>query len=77
MINNDYLAVAPNGFQYDWDETIWNVGFVFKWSKFYNEWIMTYQRVSVPPKTSLAEVMLKHNIPLFGEYDIFFAIEKE
>ena len=43
----------PDGYQLEWDNTIWNVGYVFRWSNVYDDYLRC-NRITVKPGESLA-----------------------
>jgi hypothetical protein len=47
-------AEPPEGFIEDWNDSIWNVGFVFMWSPVYDDWLSD-GRITVKPGDTLPE----------------------
>ena len=66
----------PDGFTEDWNTTIWNVGFVFRWSEVFECWLDCQIVLTVRPNQTLSEAYeLRMGEPLVVGYDIFFVNE--
>lgn len=64
---------APDGYTEKWDNSIWNVGYVFWWSDFYGKWLDCDHRVTVKPGQTLIDAYPDGRVGLHsGEYGIFF-----
>ena len=65
----------PNGYQLDWDDTIWNVGHVFSWSEPFNGWV-DVGTVTVRPGQTLPEAFLDASgVEMSKDMEIFFLKE--
>lgn len=49
------LREPPAGYVEEYDDTIWNVGHVFRWSEVYEAWLDCSHQITVKPGQSLAE----------------------
>ena len=66
---------VPDGFTGEWDSTIWNVGFVFRWSDVYEVWLDCNISLTVKPGQALCEAFDdRMEGPPRPEYTIFFKI---
>ena len=82
-LDNDFEALCdnqicpvPDGFTDRWDCTIWNVGFVFRWSEVYSGWLNCEIRVTVKPNMALSDAFEdRMDEPMWPEYAIFFLRE--
>ena len=64
---------VPDGYTEEWDDTVWNVGYVFQWSAVYEAWLDHRIRLTVKPGQSLCEAFEAHmDEPMWNEYTIFF-----
>ncbi len=45
----------PDGFQIEWNSTVWNVGYVFQWSEFYEDYLDCNHRITIKPGETLPE----------------------
>ena len=65
----------PEGYQLDWNDQIWNVGYAFRWSEVYGCYL-DEGRMSVRPGDSLPEAFERaFDMPYTSEYEIFFLKE--
>jgi hypothetical protein len=65
----------PDGFQLEWDNTTWNVGFVFIWSDVYECYLQQGQ-ITVKPGDTLTEAFERVvGEPLFSDREVFFVKE--
>jgi len=48
------MREMPEGFRLDWDNTTWNIGFVFEWSEPFKKYILR-GTITIRPNQSLAE----------------------
>lgn len=65
----------PEGFQLDWDDQIWNVGHVFRWSEVYDCYLQE-GLISVRPGDSLSEAFESvFDTPYTLEFEVFFVKE--
>ena len=63
----------PDGFTAEWDFTIWNVGYVYRWSDVCECWLDCEVSVTVKPNVTLDrafEGCMDH--PMWLDYAIFF-----
>jgi len=66
----------PEGYQLEWDNTIWNVGHVFRWSEFYRQYMVERFRITVRPGETLPEAWQReYDSPMGLDYEIFFRKE--
>lgn len=66
------LRPIPDGYCLEWDDTIWNVGHVFRWSPVY-EMFLQCRNITVKPKQTLAEAFeAAYNHPMWNDYEVFF-----
>jgi hypothetical protein len=65
------------GYQEEWDSTTWNMGFVFRWSEFYEAWLDCGIVLTVKPGQTLAEAFeVRMDEPMWKQYSIFFNVDK-
>jgi len=63
----------PDGFKLDWDTTAWSIGFIFKWSEYYKQYI-SERAVTVKPNQSLLEAFESvMEGQMYPDYEIFFS----
>lgn len=68
---------VPDGYTVEWDNTIWNVGHIFRWSDLYEGWLNYEHRVTVKPGQGLGEVFEgATGEPMWLHYRIFFVNEE-
>ena len=66
----------PDGYQLEFNATLWNVGVEFIWSNFYECWLETRYRFTIRPNENIAEAYLREsgeNLPF--DADVFFVKE--
>jgi hypothetical protein len=63
---------VPDGFTAEWNHTVWNVGFVFRWSDVYEAWLACGE-CAVRPGQMLSDAFAEWSgQPMFDDYAIFF-----
>jgi len=63
---------CPAGYTTEWDSSIWNIGFTFQWSEFYQQY-MREGSITIKPGQTLAEAFESViGEPMWPEYEIFF-----
>lgn len=68
---------VPDGYTEKWDKTVWNNGFVFRWSEAYDDWLKCELVVTVKPGQSLWTAFEAHTGgPMWDEYTIFFSSDE-
>ena len=68
-------ADPPEGFIEEWDNSIWNVGFVFRWSSVYEAWLADGM-ISVRPNDTLAQAWDRdrpNELFTTNDFNIFFS----
>ena len=76
ITSRERLNSVPDGYTFEHDDTIWNVGHVFRWSDVYNDYLDCGIRLSIRPEQTIAEVYEREvGEPMFNEYDVFFVKE--
>jgi hypothetical protein len=65
---------VPEGYSQDWDQSIWNVGVVFEWSKYYKKFLLR-GRISLKPGETLVECLERHDYRTNGDFEVFFVEE--
>lgn len=62
----------PDGFQLDWDTSIWNVGHVFQWSEVWKKFACI-GTVTVKPNEDIAQSLERLDYdPLNSDIEVFF-----
>ncbi len=65
---------APDGYTEEWDSEGWNVGFIFRWSDVYDDWLDCGVVVTVKPGQTLSEAFEDRiNHPMWEMCTIFFS----
>ena len=65
----------PEGYQLDWNNQIWSVGHVFRWSEMYDCYL-NEGMVTVRPGDSLPQAFERvFDMPYTSEYEVFFLKE--
>ena len=63
---------VPDGYTEKWDSTVWNVGWAFRWSEVYNDWLLV-GRLTVKPGQSLSEAFEAWcGGPMWNDYTVLF-----
>lgn len=66
--------LVPDGYTEEWDNTIWNAGFLFQWSDVYEGWLYAGVVLTVKPDQTLSEAFEgRMDEPMWSDYTIFFA----
>ena len=66
--------VIPDGFSDQFDSTIWNVGFVFRYSEVFDTCLDCGVSLSVKPNMTIADAFAdRMEEPMSDDYAVFFA----
>lgn len=64
----------PDGYTEDYDSTVWNAGFVYRWSEVYEAWLDCERVITVKPGQSVFDAFEdRMDCPLWDGYAVFFA----
>ena len=67
---------VPAGWTDEWDTTIWNVGWVFRWSPVFNGWVDQRITLTVKPFETLGDAFERRmDHAMWLDYAIFFTDE--